>query len=63
MRWRALALSIKSTLTDIEAGIKTFEIAFLAYFMMQDGKTIGEHIIPRLDEAVGNSKLLLPHRT
>ncbi|MDE2019544.1 MAG: hypothetical protein KGJ13_04315, partial [Patescibacteria group bacterium] len=30
VRWRALALSIKSTLTDIEAGIKTFEIAFLA---------------------------------
>lgn len=63
VRWRALALSIKSTLTDIETGIKTFEVAFLAYFMMQDGKTIGEHIIPKLDEAIGNTKLLLPQRT
>lgn len=49
-RWRALALVIKAKLEAIESGITTFESEFLAHFMTADGKTVGEHIIPQLND-------------
>lgn len=60
-RWRALFLSIKAKLVSIEENIETFEQAFLAHVVMSNGQTVGENIIPRLPEAVGQENIkLLP---
>lgn len=42
-RWRALHLCIKAKIESINAGVETFEDAFLAHVVMPDGKTVGEH--------------------
>lgn len=41
-RWRALCLCIKAKLESVEAGIETFEDAFLAHVMLPTGETMGE---------------------
>ena len=58
-RWRALLLSIKAKLVSIEENIETFEQAFLAHIVMNDGRTVGASIIPRLPEAVGQAEIKL----
>jgi hypothetical protein len=50
-RWRSLLLCIKAKLESVEAGIETFEDAFLAHIQMPDGQTVGEHIKPRIAQA------------
>ena len=61
-RWRALALAIKAKLEAVECGITTFEDEFLAHFVLPDGMTVGQHAIPRLEEAILNGIMpkLLP---
>lgn len=49
-RWRGLYLNIKAKLEAVEIGITTFEAEFLAHFVLPSGKTMGEEILPRLDE-------------
>ena len=60
-RWRALVLCIKAKLEAVECKITTFEEEFMANIVMADGTTIGEHILPRLDDicATGNMPRLL----
>jgi hypothetical protein len=59
-RWRALYLAIKAKLEAVEIGITTFEEEFLAHFVTDDGRTIGERVIPALDENIrGNGKFML----
>lgn len=41
-RWRALLLAIKSKLVSVENRIETFEEAFLAHVIMDDGATVYE---------------------
>lgn len=50
-RWRALALCIKAKLEAVECGITSFESEFLAHFVTPNGQTIGERIIPQLEQA------------
>ena len=63
-KWRALLLSIKAKLESVSAGISTFEEEFLANIVQHDGHTIGESMMPMLDQVVANSTasrvLLLP---
>lgn len=61
-RWRALLLSIKAKLESVEAGIETFEDAFLAHIQMPDGQTVSEHVKPRIQSAYAEGKMqpLLP---
>jgi hypothetical protein len=47
-RWRALFLCIKAKLESVEAGIETFDDAFLAHIQMPDGLTVGEHVKPNI---------------
>lgn len=47
-RWRALLLCIKAKLESVEAGIETFEDAFLAHIQLPDGLTVGEHVRPKI---------------
>lgn len=49
-KWRSLALCIKAKLEAVAAGITTFEAEFLAHFVVPGGGTLGERIIPQLDE-------------
>jgi hypothetical protein len=56
--WRALALVIKAKLEAVGSGISTFEREFLADILTKDGRTIGEHLVPRLAEAVSSGRLL-----
>jgi len=51
-RWRQLLLVIKAKIEAIEIGITTMEEEFLSYFVMHNGQTIGETIIPQLDNGV-----------
>jgi hypothetical protein len=61
-RWRALSLVVKATLEAVESGIATFEEEFLAYVVMPDGKTVGQHALPGIAQAYSTGKmpLLLP---
>lgn len=61
-RWRALALVIKAKLEAVESGITSFEHEFMAHIVLPDGKTVGQHVTPRIEEAyaTGNLPRLLP---
>lgn len=61
-RWRALFLCIKAKLESVEAGIESFEDAFLAHIQMPDGLSVAEHVRPRIAHAyqTGTMQPLLP---
>lgn len=61
-RWRALALVIKAKLEACEAGIAIFEEEFLAYITLPDGSTVGEFMVPQIEEVYETKKMprLLP---
>lgn len=61
-KWRALLLCIKAKLESVESGIETFENAFMAHVVMPDGRTVGEHVRPRIASAYSEGKMvpLLP---
>lgn len=61
--WRALALVIKAKLEAVAAGITVFENEFLAHIVLPDGKTVAEHVRPRIAQAyqTGNMPALLPY--
>jgi hypothetical protein len=63
-RWRSLLLIIKAKLEAIESKVATFEEEFLPYIVVRGDRTIGELILPQLDEAATTGKLppLLPGR-
>lgn len=56
-RWRAMALCIKAKLEAVECGITTFEHEFLAHFLAGDGRTIGDHVIPQLNDTTSPPRL------
>ena len=61
-RWRALQLAIKAKLEAVESGIATFEEEFLAYVVMPDGQTVGQHVLPNVERAYATGQMppLLP---
>ncbi len=61
-RWRSLALFVKATLEAVEAGIITFDRAFMAHLMLPDGRTVAQHLQPRIETAyaTGEMPALLP---
>lgn len=50
-RWRCLALVIKAKLEAVESGIVSFETEFLPNIVMQDGRTVAEHVVPAVARA------------
>lgn len=62
--WRALLISVKGRLTEIEAGIKSFEEAFIGDILLPSGQTVGEFIIPQIEQVYLTNEmppmLLLP---
>lgn len=60
-RWRAMLLVLKGKLVAAADGVVTFEQEFLAYAIARDGKTIGEHVIPQLEQgSLDMTQLALP---
>lgn len=57
-RWRAMLLVIKAKLEAVESGISTLEREFLANIVTDDGRTVGDVLVPRLHEAVAAGRLL-----
>lgn len=49
-QWRALMLAIKSKLVSIETGVSTVEKEFMAWVVMPDGKTLGDYVMPHLED-------------
>lgn len=62
--WRALLVTIKGQMTAVEAGIKTFEAAFMGDILLPNGQTVSEWAIPQIERtyALGEMPpmLLLP---
>lgn len=56
-RWRALVLCIKAKLESVESEIETFEEAFLPHIVMQNGRTIGETLIPDIAKLIEVGKM------
>jgi hypothetical protein len=61
-RWRVLALAVKAKLESVEAGLESFEDAFLAHILLPDGSTVGESATSAIAEAyeTGEMPRLLP---
>lgn len=61
-RWRCLALVVKAKLEAVETGITTFEQEFMAHIVMPDGRTVGDHVTPKIAAAYKTGKMpkLLP---
>lgn len=49
--WRALALLIKAQMEAVEAGIVTFEVAFLPYTVLPSGRTVADDVTPLVEQA------------
>lgn len=59
-RWRALLLCLKAKLESVEAGIESFEDAFLAQTVLPSGETFGDHVREDLGNAIaGGGPLML----
>lgn len=56
-RWRALLLIIKAKLEAIELKATTFEQEFMVNFVLPDNSTVGEKLLPRINEALKDGKL------
>ena len=48
--WRALALVVKAKLAAVEAGITTFESEFLAHIELPNKQTVGQWLIPQVEQ-------------
>jgi hypothetical protein len=64
-RWRALHLVIRARLEAIEAGIESFEEAFLAHIQLPSGETVGHATAPAIEAAYAGDPMpaLLPGST
>lgn len=56
-RWRALALVIKAKLEAVESGISEFQSEFLANIVLPDGSSVGDFMIPQVENAYKNGKM------
>lgn len=46
--WRVLVLMVKANLEAIESGILTADQVFLPYYVLANGKSVAEQILPQL---------------
>lgn len=55
--WRCLLLAIKAKFEVVESGIETFEQAFLANIVLPGGATVGEWVVPQVEESYRTGEL------
>lgn len=60
-KWRSFLMGIKAKLNNVTEGIETFDEAFLAHIVTDDGSTAYERIKPTLP-ALPGPKVLERHR-
>lgn len=48
--WRNLALIVKAKCASVDSGVTTFDTEWLPYFVLKNGRTVAEHIVPQLAE-------------
>lgn len=56
-RWRGLFLTIKAKFESIDAGIETFEEAFLAHIALPGGDTVYENVGPTIEHHYRNGEV------
>jgi hypothetical protein len=56
-RWRALCLIIKAKLEAVQSGVSLFEQEFAVHTVLPNGSTVGEMIVPQIDEAYRTGKM------
>lgn len=56
-RWRCLALAIKAKLECVESGIATFEEEFMAHIVLPNGNTVGQAVLPQIDQSYKDGKM------
>lgn len=63
--WRVLFHHIKSIFEAADSGVMEFREMMLPYILTNDGRTVGECILPKLDAALAGrpDRLLPPART
>ena len=49
-KWRSFLLIIKAKFVGIESGVTTFDDEFMPHFILKNGRTLGEFILPQLDQ-------------
>lgn len=59
-RWRSLCLTIKAKLEAVECGITTFEDEFLAHFVLPNGQSVGNWMVPQIKLAYEEAKMPPP---
>jgi len=60
--WRALLLIIKAKLEAVAAGVVSIESEFLAHTVLPNGTTVGEWVLPQIEQAYERDQMpaLLP---
>lgn len=56
-KWRSLLLAIKAKLECVESGITTFDQEFMAHIVLPNGKTVGEVVIPEIENSYLNNTM------
>jgi len=56
-KWRALALVVKAKLEAVESEITTFESEFMAHIVLPNGSTVGETMLPQIEETYKTGKM------
>jgi len=49
-QWRALLLIIKAKLEAIDSGITTLDQEFMAFYLLKNGQTLAQTILPQLQQ-------------
>lgn len=55
--WRTLAIAVKAKLAMIEKGLSSFEREFLADILLPSGETVGERVVPAIDDALATGEV------
>ena len=56
-RWRAILLIIKAKLEAVESDIRTMEQEFMGDFVLANGSTVSEHLLPSISKAIEGGKM------
>lgn len=56
-RWRCLTLAIKAKLECVESGITTLEQEFMAHIVLPNGSTVGQVMLPQIEQAYESKKM------
>jgi hypothetical protein len=62
-RFRAFLLVVKAKLEAVASNVSSFETEFLAFVVLPNGATVGQWLVPQIEQSYGSGKmppLLLP---